>query len=182
MKDSLENFISENRESLDQIEPSDKLWSKIEESIDDKKRPGTNWKLVIRNVAAVVVIFFSSYFVLEYVHYKKNPAGNQFGINNKIPQLTEAEAYYTHQVNYKMAEVGRLLEKHPDLAEELKADFNQIDSLNSDLKSDLQDNVSNQEIVEVLIQNYRIKLEILENLLEQLSVNHEHKNNNNHEL
>jgi hypothetical protein len=39
-----------------------------------------------------------------------------------------------------------------------------LDSIFSNIKKDLKDNVATQEVVEALIQNYRIKIRILEDM------------------
>jgi hypothetical protein len=46
-----------------------------------------------------------------------------------------------------------------------------LDSIRTDLKKDLKDNVANQEVIEAMIQNYRIKLQLLEDMLNLLKQN-----------
>ena len=40
-----------------------------------------------------------------------------------------------------------------------------------DIKKDLKNNIANQAVVEALIQNYRIKIRILKDMLETLKAN-----------
>ena len=68
-------------------------------------------------------------------------------------------------------EATPLLTKNPEIKKELNIDLSQLDSICSDLKKDLKDNVSNQEVVEALIQNYRIKIRLLEDMLTILKEN-----------
>lgn len=170
MKDRLEKFIQENRQDFDMHTPSDAVWAKIQTNIAGEKKRSLPWRRIVWNAAAVILIFFSSYVVLEYVHYKNDPLNPGLAIRNneQLAPLVEAEVYYTAQVNNKLAEVEELIQKYPDIADELRNDLLQIDSMNADLKKDLKDNIANEEIVESLIQNYRIKLEILEEMLRQL--------------
>ena len=44
----------------------------------------------------------------------------------------------------------------------------ELDEVYDELKEDLKDNASNPEVIEAMILNYKVKLEILEDLLEQL--------------
>jgi len=46
-----------------------------------------------------------------------------------------------------------------------------MDSIYSSLRKDLKDNINNKEVVEAMIQNYRIRLDILENMLQQIKGN-----------
>ena len=47
-------------------------------------------------------------------------------------------------------------------------DLNQLDSLYTELKSDLRDNIANQEVIDAMIQNYRLRISILEELLSEI--------------
>jgi len=85
--------------------------------------------------------------------------------------LKETEIYYSTLVNSLYMEATPLLTKNPEIKKELNTDLSQLDSICSDLKKDLKDNVSNQEVVEALIQNYRIKIRLLEDMLTILKEN-----------
>jgi hypothetical protein len=84
------------------------------------------------------------------------------------PQLKETELYYNNLVNILYNEASPLLAAYPDIRKEYLNDISQIDSICTDIKKDLNDNVSNQEVIEALIKNYRIKIQILEEMLDQL--------------
>ena len=68
-------------------------------------------------------------------------------------------------------EAAPLLTNNPDVKKELNTDMSHLDSICTDLKKDLKDNISNQDVVEALIQNYRIKIRILEDMLTVLKEN-----------
>ena len=52
-----------------------------------------------------------------------------------------------------------------------------------DIKKDLKDNIANQDVIEALIQNYRIKINILEDMLTVLKANeNNHEKEKSHEL
>jgi hypothetical protein len=44
----------------------------------------------------------------------------------------------------------------------------ELDKVFEELKRDLKDNSDNEEVIEAMIQNYRIKLEVLDEILTQL--------------
>jgi len=46
--------------------------------------------------------------------------------------------------------------------------MDELDEVYEELKEDLKDNASNPEVIEAMILNYRVKLEVLEDLLNQL--------------
>ena len=59
---------------------------------------------------------------------------------------------------------------------DIKRDLSELDAIFLELKKDLNDNANNQEVIEAMIQNYMMKLEILEDMLEQIKPT---KNTNN---
>jgi hypothetical protein len=89
-------------------------------------------------------------------------------IIKSIPELQEAEIYYTSLLNDKISQIGPLLEQNPELGESLQQDLSELDSIYAELQLDLRDNIANDEIVEAMIQNYILKIQILEDLLEYM--------------
>jgi len=106
-------------------------------------------------------------------------------INNKNVrpdnnELAEMKAYYTIQINDKENEIYRFTAFNPNIKKQICVEFSQLDSIYNSLKKDLKDNIDNKEVVEAMIQNYHIRLEILENMLNQLKENDTIKTKKNH--
>jgi len=74
-------------------------------------------------------------------------------------------------VNSLYREAMPYLTENPEIEKELVTDIPHLDSICVEIKNDLKDNVSNQEVVEALIQNYRIKIRLLEDMLTILQEN-----------
>ena len=85
-----------------------------------------------------------------------------------IPVLAEARAYYSGQITNMEAEVYRIAGQDSPLKAEIDTEFEELDRMFTELKADLKDNAANEEVIEAMIQNYRIKLHILEEILIQL--------------
>ena len=171
MNDQLEKFILDNRDEFDVYEPSPDVWNKIEKDLHKKKR--LSLKGVLYRAAAVAVIFMLSYLAHDLINRDKtqiseNQDAELENYVDKIPELAEAKAYYTSQVNSKLAEIKPMLESDPELSDDIMTDLSELDSIYENLKVDLLDNVANKEIIEAMIQNYRLKLEILEELQMEL--------------
>jgi hypothetical protein len=179
----LEEHIRKNREDLDRYSPSPDVWNKISRDVRKKKSLFTP----LRAIAAVLVIAvgLSSVILLQ----KKNSKINMNeGFENTVTssdgtQLKETEIYYNNLVNSLYSEAQPLLTGYPEMETELTSDFSHLDSIFTDIKKDLKDNADNQEVVEALIQNYRIKIRILEEMVTILKENSGKKEKNaNHEL
>ena len=58
-----------------------------------------------------------------------------------------------------------MLTEFPEIKAELDSDLFELDSVYKSLRKDLNDNVANQEVIEAMIENYRIRIDILEEMM-----------------
>ena len=169
MKDRFENFIKDHRDSFDFREPDPRLWENIKKNISAHRR--LPWRLFLKRASIVLLIFGASYIANEMIHRYHNN-GISFlkqGKEIPIPGLNEAEAYYTNLINQKLDELKPVLANCPSLQEEIDYDLSGLDSVYTELKSDLKDNMANQEVIEAIIQNYKLKITILEDIMSELA-------------
>lgn len=177
-RDNLEKFIIENREAFDVYEPNAELWNRIHQPAPKTIR--LNWKTVLVRVAAVVVIFIASYFFHDLMQKDngKDIAATEQNMENEeknnVNVLIEAEMFYTSQINSAKEEIILLSGNDRRLMDDVNLDMVELDHLFDELKNDLKDNSDNEEVIEAMIQNYRIKLQVLDEILLQLK-----KSNNN---
>ena len=180
--DKLERFILENKEGFAPPMPTPDVWDKIKKR-EPKKLSSFNWKLTMSRAAAVVVIFISSYYFHEYrsktISNEPNPGAQAIASDEPIyKELIEAELYYTSQIKYKKSELFSLTEDAPTLQKDVTRDLSELDAILRELKTDLKDNADNQEVIEAMMQNYMLKLEILEDMLEQVQPTNEQPDTN----
>jgi len=180
--DNLEQFILDNRKEFDVEQPGQEVWDRIKKRRPETKNISLNWKTMAVRVAAVVVIFVSSYYFHDFMDKQQNKPGNTAQVeieNNPLYRdFLEAELYYSSEINYKQKELFQLTGNSPALQKEVDFEMENLDNLFRQLKEDLNDNADNNEVIEAMIQNYRIKLEILEDILYQIkSENSKHNNN-----
>jgi hypothetical protein len=169
--DKLEEHIRKNREDLDRYIPSKAVWKNIDKQINKKRFP---LRKVLSLAAMFVIILSTSVVLIKSGLLNKNGAGTESGISDDgrgSSQIRETEIYYNNLVNSLYREAKPLLTGSPEIQKELTTDISHIDSLCIEIKKDLKDNVSNQEVVEALIQNYRIKIRLLEDMLTILKEN-----------
>jgi hypothetical protein len=165
-------------------------WSLIHPSgirVDTRKAPliRINWKDISWKAAAVAVIFMASYYFHDYMASRNQAAGPMGGQNAgasiMVKELIEAEAYYSSQIDIKKDEVFQLAADNPEIRREIDMELVDLDRVFNELKEDLNDNAANEEVIEAMIQNYRLKLDILEEMLMVLKQSNESQNENNHE-
>lgn len=169
--DKLEKFILDNRDEFDDLIPSPGGWDKVKDNIRPTR--SINWTNTLVRIAAAVVIFVASYIFIDYNLNRENEKGQMASeqmdeIYENIPVLVEARAFYSSQINTMEQEVYNLTGSDSPIRNDIQAEFDELDKVFNELKADLNDNAANQEVVEAMIQNYRLKLQILEEILYQL--------------
>jgi hypothetical protein len=181
MSDRLEDFVRQNREQFDLHEPDPSIWLKINPANAPvvKERRSLRW---LRVAAAVAMIFAGSTAGIYFL------TGNRVETNQLSDELyreiQETEIYYSQLVSQRYEELQPFLVSNPAAREMLSMDMEELDEVYLELKEDLKDNASNPEVIEAMILNYRVKLEILEDLLNQLKEkeNQDYENNGSYSL
>jgi len=160
--DKLEHFILTKRFDFDSETPGKNVWIGIQKQLHQGKR--INWVKISLQVAAGLVLFVSGWFVNNYTQIETQKLGNNLH-SQVLPEVQKAEQYYTPVIDNKMKQIEVYLKKNPELKEEIQNDFMELDSTFVQLKKDLNDGVRKKEILEAMIQNYQIKLQILDQIL-----------------
>lgn len=181
--DNLEEYIRKHREEMDLRRPPAGIWNRIVKELHTSGHKRYWWI----SVAAMVAVVIGSAMILLFPGSKLSQmitgsAGHRTILLGNA-QLKETEIYYNNLANTLYREATPMLVKNPEIEKELFQDISQIDSICREIKKDLKDNVANQEVIEALIQNYRIKIRILEDILQTLRENDDNKGKNKgHEL
>nr|WP_319399105.1 hypothetical protein [uncultured Carboxylicivirga sp.] len=158
MTDRLKEFIESNADSFNDLEPSKDSWNKIANRIGHTEKAR---KRRIRYISIISAACFAGIAMLSLLFVTPPKDTPQLA---EVKELNEAEAYYTSQINLKKEQVYQMANNFPDLKEEMDIDLAQLDTIMIQLKNDLKDDVSNNEVIEAMIQNYRMKLSILEEI------------------
>jgi hypothetical protein len=162
----LENFVRDNRDDFDLRLPSPELWDRIENELRGKAHKKFSWIKVASGIAAILVVALVTTFLI-------NKGNNKDGVANvsdpEMKELLETEAYYASEVSGKMSEIQKCYNIYPELKADIESDLNELNNMYNDLKKDLKDNVYNREVIEAMIQNNRLKLELVNRVLEQVN-------------
>ena len=165
--DKLEKFISENREAFNDAEPNPLLWLGIEKQIQQKK------SVKIRRMTRVLAIAASFIFVLGMgmligLNLNKSSEQDLLVNNEQYMEFQEAENYFQKQVNVKLTQ----LQEHPE-GEEVQDDLAQLDAVYNEMKAELlsSPNKDNSAIIKAMIDNYQIRINMLEKILTNINNN-----------
>ena len=173
MKDKLERFVTENRAGFDDAEPNPLLWLQLEKKLENRKQPVRLRRMMrITAVAASFVIVLAAGMLIGLNLQDQTPE-EMLSENPQFIELQEAEHYFQKQVDYKMTLIN-----DPVVQQDVKQDLSQLDAVYNEMKSELltSPNKDNGAIIQAMIENYRIRIDMLEKILEKIQ-----KNSTNHE-
>ena len=152
-KDRLKEYIKEHREELDSEFPSEGIWDKIERRLDQDEKPKvfSIQRFIPYAVAAIILV--GAIFLWP----SNDP---KIVIEDFTSDFSEVENYYLVQVNDKLNDLEKY-EIDPDLMEEVSDLKKEFDELKLEMGVGADPGV----VIEAMIENYRLRLELLEDLL-----------------
>lgn len=159
----LKNFIDVNRESFEVYDYPQEDWQAISDKLDVAKKRSKSVVIPLKYVwraAAVFLIAIGAAFYMSWVNWKSQSQDMMMSA-----ELQEAEYYYGELIATKVAQISKL---DQNAGEEVFRDMEALDQAFNELKTDLKDNADNEEVIHAMIDNYKIKLQILEQIIDQL--------------
>ena len=161
MEDKFKSFVTGNRDEFEKYDLDlDLSWDAIADGLEEKAKAKPRNKKVWMSIAASVALLIMFSIGLLY---SSGGTDSQEALFASNPELAEAQAFYTSQIDYKMS-----LAQSKFSDERMFEDIKELDQAFAELKSDLQDNADNEEVIIAMIENYQLKLKILDRVLEEL--------------
>ena len=158
-RDQLESFIQRHRSAFDDASPPPNLWEKVEKQLP-RSRPRVFWRKSWLNVAAVGLLILLSVGIGHYWGSRQTAGVDQ----TLYAELNQVEQFYRSSIKQQYA---RLSSQGVDPA--LDTDLAEIDRAIHEIRAEMQGLPpgTQRELTEKLINNYRIKLQLLEYILQK---------------
>lgn len=162
MEDKFKSFVTGNRDEFETYDLDlDLSWDEIADGIKQKAesepKKGFAWMKIAAAVALLMI------FSIVLIMFNRGGSSEENLIFASNPELAEAQAFYTSQIDHKMS-----IAKSKTGGEKMIEDIQELDKAFAELKNDLQDNADNEEVIIAMIENYQLKLKILDRVLEEL--------------
>jgi hypothetical protein len=182
MQNRFDDFVIKNRAAFDNDEPPMDMWERIADkaNIESHSISRSRWMVALRYAVAVAVVVLATTFALKLM--KSDATSAEVPTTALNAEINEAAAYYEQQIMAKQQVVFDLTSAQPNVREGIEQDLAGLDSALVQLKRDLKDNISNAEVIEAMIQNYRLKLAILEEVLGYIEPANNTQKSETHEL
>lgn len=171
MSDRLEDFIKQNRPSFDLEEPGGHLWKAIEADLPNKKN---KLRLISRitGIAASILIVLSAGYFIGARQQSGQLSQDVFASEQQYQEFQEAQQYYISTIQDKMDKVEDM-----GAEEETLNDLKQLDEIYEELKAELLKNQYKDKdyLINLMINNYKTKIGILERIIEKSEQQNEQK-------
>lgn len=186
MSKRFEDFMHDNNEEFNEIEPSADLWGKIEAQLNfldeeqeaPKKREAKTFSLgFVLKVAASVIIVMGIGFGI-YIQSQKGTKGVDFAAIN--PEYAQQQVHYASLVETKLTELKSASKNDPQLYKEFSAEIAKMDSTYKKLNNDLVTSPNQERVLRAMIRNLQIQTEVLTqqlNVIEQFNQMKKEQNN-----
>lgn len=174
MKDELKIFTEQNRLSFESYKLDlDEAWSGIDNKLNEleSKTIKIPWANILK-IAAIFIVVMTVAFGFYLNNQRIALDKNGIALHNISSELADTEAFYTTQISekIKMIEVSA-----GNIEPEVQNQLNVLDEDYQSLKDDLKDNADSEEIINAMIGYYRLKLAMLEKILDEIQKNDDDK-------
>jgi hypothetical protein len=173
--DKFKNFINENRNEFETFSAPDALWAGISQDLQKhlkaSKQEENKGKVVkmyafsrplLMRVAAGVALILA--VGIGWIFYQMDKMNHIAQVN---PPLSKTEQYYDDVFQAKLIELKQY--EQDDLYNpELLDDIQELEQIYNDLRNDLKEDANNEQVIEAMIRNYRIRIELLERMLDEI--------------
>jgi len=171
MSKRLEDFIHDNRDGFDELEPKPASWISIEQRLSFDKKDTLKQKeaktfslAFVLRVAAIIVTVMGVSFVL-YLQSGKNKVGgvDLAAIN---PIYAKQQMQYASLVKAKRSELKAIARIDPQLYEEFNGEITKMDAAYKKLTSDLKTTPNQERVLHAMIRNLQVQSEVLNQQLQ----------------
>ncbi|MDB5032543.1 hypothetical protein [Mucilaginibacter sp.] len=179
MSKRLEDFIINNREEFDDLEPGANLWSKIDKKIPAQKLTAKTFSFafVLRVAASVIVIMGVCFGA--YLYNQKKQTISLAAIN---PEYAKQQVHYASMIANQRSELKTIAKSDPQLYKEFTTEIAKMDSTYKKLNKDLATSPNQEAVLRAMIRNLQVQTEVLNQQLNVIEQFNEFKNQQKNEV
>jgi hypothetical protein len=162
MSKKLEEYVKGHRKEFDLDSPSEELWGRIADKLDEQKvKKPLKLQLWIGLAASVVVIMGISFL---YTYHSRS---QEVSIADVNPSYAKKEMRFASMIEEKKDSLQVFAKANPILYKKFSADLDKLDTDYDRLKQELQNSPNPRLIVRAMVKNLELQLEVIN---QQLSI------------
>ena len=176
--DNLEDFIRKNKAGFDLESPNDEVWQNIQASRKTAQKPSKQvWMFpakIMRIAASITILCLAAFGTYKLISTDANPIATT---ENSLPNnLAELDQYYEQQVGLYMSQVEKVI-TDKEILNSVKKDLELLDKEKKSLFDEYGNQIDDEQVIQALISTYRMKIQVLEDILTLMNENNDQKNN-----
>ncbi len=151
-----DQYIRNNRNAFDDLNPSKQVWMQINNNISISKKHYIQRAFIagatsIAAIVAIVIMFSLSTQKQALTKYEN--------------ELAETLAFYNTKIEIAQKDIYKLTNNNLEIKNDIELEFRMLDKTILELQNDLNDDIYNKMVIDAIIQAYRMKLEIIDQML-----------------
>ncbi|MEQ9593408.1 MAG: hypothetical protein RLN86_12445 [Cyclobacteriaceae bacterium] len=166
MKDSLKDFVNNNREAFDSKLPDNEVWDRIANSLPSRKVPLWD-NLMVWRAAALILMTLS----ITLYFYKPSQEGNEQA-NQLRGEFSAIESYYIEEIAEKVALIDHFDGEFAE--DQFTQDLQKLDAMYQVLLDEMKVNPS-EKVKDALILNILVRMDLLDQQIKKLEESKEKK-------
>lgn len=165
--DQFEKHIRDNKAVFDDHRADrEKIWANIASQLNEEPpKVIPLWKSPMLRIAASILILVAISGAIGFNFFASTTTEAQF----VSQELQDIDMHYQGLVSYQV----QLVQNNSQLSDADKEEFLsfmvELDAEYEQLKLEMQNNLDNEQVLEAIVANYRKRIELIENLLQQLN-------------
>ncbi|MFO8234038.1 MAG: hypothetical protein R6U04_01350 [Bacteroidales bacterium] len=178
---NLKDIINRNREDFDNLEPGEGHFERFQQKLKEhqKKSKKFNWTVLLKAASIAILVFLSSLWVYDNVY--KTPQKESFAEQNISPEIKETQLYYSTLVNHKYEQIKSFDFEDKKQKKMLLRELREMNETYENIQEDLQSNPNDPRVLNALIRHYQRKLEVMNQILNQLKNINQNTEESKHE-
>ncbi len=165
MENNLENRIKELQNEFDFAEPTIGHFERFEEKLQAQKKlkKGSKFRWAWMGIAASILLLLG--FFLG--NYNQEPTALELA--DVSPKMEETQHFYLATIQQEIESINK--EKTPENQQIIEDAFTQLNKLEDNYKKltiQLKESNEDKRVVFAMISNFQTRIEVLQNLMEQL--------------
>ena len=164
----LEDIIRSHRNEFDNLEPSEDHFEKFYHKLRqyNRRKRLFSWQVILKAAVVAVLVLLSGLWVYDRIDQDKTP--ESIALGKVSPEVKEAHFYYTSLMHEKYEQIRQFDFRNEEQKKMLLNELNNMDSIYLNIKEDLRTNPNDPRVINALIRHYQMKLEVMNQILEQL--------------
>ena len=162
MSKKLEEYVKSHKKDFDFDSPSEELWGKIANKLDEQKVKKPLRLQVWIGIAASLIVIMGIAFLYTYPSKSE-----EVSIADVNPSYAKKEMRFASLIEEKKDSLQVYAKENPALYKKFSEDLQKLDADCDHLKQELQSSPNPRFIVKAIVRNLELQLEIID---QQLSI------------